>query len=202
MFSRRRKFYFYIVLLHRGALSLGDNRTRLGPSAFHWGILMAPLSLQGTEKSISCDCFDVTNGINLDPVTHRDLNPDEDWRFRRQIMRPNQESRLICLISLGTMAKGKAVPLDTIAEALRQVLLPKKDVEPRESCVSWTVEAVRRLHEMSLVVTYDMDELRMTGMKLGAETLDAMAQARVRDGFVVIQQANMGRPVNTCQDVQ
>ena len=195
MFCRRRKLHIYIVLLHRGALSLGEHRARLGPSAFHWGILVAPLSLQGTKKTVDCDYFDVTNGINLDPVTHQDLNPDEDWRFRRQIMIPNQESRLICLISLGAVTKGKAGSVDEVEHALQQLPLPKKEVEPRESCVSWTIEAVRRLHEMGLLATHDMDELRKTGMNLGAETLDAIAQGKVRDRFVVIPQVNMSKPV-------
>ena len=114
MFFKRRKFHVYIVLLHRGALSLGDHRARLGPSAFHWGILVVTMGLIGTEKGTRGDYFDVTNGIHLDPVTHQDLNPDEDWRFRRQFMRPNQESRLICLISLGLVVTGKWFSVEDI----------------------------------------------------------------------------------------
>ena len=119
MFFSRRKLHMYIVLLHRGALSLGGNRTRLGPSAFHCGILVGPSSLQGTEKNISCDYFDVTNGIHLDPVTHQDLNPDEDWRFRHQTMIPDREHRLICLLTLGTVRERERATVAEIAEALR-----------------------------------------------------------------------------------
>ena len=189
--------YIYIALLHRGALSLGEQRVRLGPSAFHWGILVAPSYLQGTERDIKSDYLDVTNGINLDPVTHQDLNPDEDWRFRRQIMIPDQESRLICLISMGTIMMGKGESVGNIARVLRHLPLPRKAVEPSESCVSWTIAALACLQEMGLVVAHDMDELRTTGMKLGAETLDAIAQGEVRDRFVVVQQVSMSRPVKS-----
>ena len=42
---------------------------------------------------------------------------------------------------------------------------------------------------------HDVDELRIAGMKLGAEALDAIAQGKIRDRFVVIQQVNMSTPV-------
>ena len=133
MSSKRRVM---VTIHHRGRLSLRENRTRLGRSAYHWGILIQPKN----PKHHDSNALDVSDGIAVDPVTHRDLNPNLEWNFRAKA---DVSGSL-----LGRVVIGKVPNKVTNAEIealLREVPLPAKDTA--QNCVTWTMAAIQVLQK-------------------------------------------------------
>ncbi|KAM5358063.1 hypothetical protein ACJZ2D_015638 [Fusarium nematophilum] len=103
----RNKRRVVIALYHRDRFSLGDNRTRLGYEAYHWGIIIMPKHpING--RDLDCNAYDATDIAVIDPKTRRDLNPNLDWFFRPQHhIDPSATGRLIGrIISCVTWALG------------------------------------------------------------------------------------------------
>lgn len=63
----------YVTLHYHDKFSLGQ---RLGPAAYHWGLLIKD------PASNSCNAYDVTDAIDLDPITGEDRNLERNWLFR------------------------------------------------------------------------------------------------------------------------
>jgi hypothetical protein len=57
----------FLAVYHRGELSLGDHRKRLGFSAYHWAILV----LDANHERYYA--YDVTDGSTPDPVMRREI---------------------------------------------------------------------------------------------------------------------------------
>ncbi|KAL4920681.1 hypothetical protein BDW62DRAFT_220667 [Aspergillus aurantiobrunneus] len=68
----------FMTMQPRGKNSLGENRIRLGYSAYHWGILISPKHPTPSEQHTH---FDVTDSIYIDPLTGEGK---ENWRFRER----------------------------------------------------------------------------------------------------------------------
>lgn len=139
---------------HRGALSLRENRQRLGHAAYHWGILISPKTSTGRD----CHTYDVTNGIRMDPVTNLDLNPEYDWYFRAQDqLDPTLVSNLLGMVMIGKVPERTEYA--DIQARLEAIALPRKGDIPEENCVSWARCAVEVLQRNGLVEEFDIDGL-------------------------------------------
>ncbi|RMZ87730.1 hypothetical protein DV736_g5041, partial [Chaetothyriales sp. CBS 134916] len=80
--SEKKRHIF--VELHRGSLSLGDNRNRLGSETYHWEIFVANSGTSQPTSRIDGLYLDVTNGIQPHPDEPEELNPEGNWYFRSQ----------------------------------------------------------------------------------------------------------------------
>ena len=145
MSNKRR---IYITIHHRGALSLGKDRAKLQHSAFHWGILVAPKSFNGTD----CTMYDVTNSLQPIQDHRHDLNVDGNWFFRSRqhvnLFRDNV--KVIGRIMIGKVPNN--ISDDRIEGILKnEVPLPDKEAVPVQNCVSWTWSAVQALQDGGLV---------------------------------------------------
>jgi hypothetical protein len=170
-FKKRRIF---VVLLHRGGLSLGDNRKRLGSEAYHWGIFIAANAFCTSSKTEGI-YLDVTNGIQPNPNDFNDLNPDGDWHFRDQKMTPKQEARMLCMILIGNIPG--TVPGEHITEGLRKLSLPNKDIKDQH-CVWWTLNAVEYLQSLSWVASFDIRDLEADGTIFADLSLQMLQDGR------------------------
>ncbi|KAJ5550595.1 hypothetical protein N7535_001462 [Penicillium sp. DV-2018c] len=146
----RNKRQVFLSLHHRYALSIGENRQRLGHAAYHWGILIAPKRSKGPD----CYAFDATDGIILD--SGRDLNPEGNWHFREKANHnPEKDGHF-----LGRVMIGKVPNEVTYAEIhglLAAIPLPQKGALPEQNCVTWTRAAICELQRKGLVEQFDLD---------------------------------------------
>ena len=155
-FKKRRIF---VVLLHRGGLSLGDNRKCLGSEAYHWGIFIAADTFCTSSKTEGI-YLDITNGMQPNPNDPNNLNPDGNWHFRDQKMTPKQDARLLCMILMGNVPR--TVPGEHITEGLRKLSLPNKDIKDQH-CVWWTLNAVEYLQSLGWVASFNIRDLEADG---------------------------------------
>lgn len=149
---RRDKRQVFVSLDHRNALSLGENRERLGLAAFHWGIIIAPKNRKGPY----CCSFDVSDGVLLHPENGINLNPDGDWNFRAKTnMNPDENSQLILRVMIGEV--DNQITNERLYDLLEAIPLPQKDVLPEQNCVTWTNAAIATLQNNGLVEQFDID---------------------------------------------
>lgn len=81
---------------YRDKFSLGEHRQRLGPAAYHWGLLIKD------PAGGSCYTYDATDAIDLDPITGEDRNPERNWFLRmKEIVDVFQISRLLGIMMIG-----------------------------------------------------------------------------------------------------
>lgn len=173
----RNKPRIFITLHARGKNSLGENRTRLGYSAYHWGILISPknkathpasASQSPTSPSVLHTHFDVTDSLYVDPATGE---VKENWRFRER----GSPDPVISFQILARVFVGKLDPAwgDTggVREKFSGIGLPTKEVEG-ESCVSWTREAIDVLKRMgALQPDFDIEWVMDTALGFADESL-------------------------------
>lgn len=152
MSSRRRVM---VTIHHRGRLSLRENRTRLGRSAYHWGILIQPKN----PKHHDSNALDVSDGIVVDPVAHRDLNPNLEWNFRAKA---DVSGSLLGRVMIGKVP-NKATNAE-IEAMLREVPFPAKDTA--QNCVTWTMAAIQVLQNEGIAEDFNVDQF-MTKALLG-----------------------------------
>ena len=163
--TSRNKRRIYITIHHRGAKSLGKNRTDLHLSAFHWGILLAPKAFDGGSNDLSTDCTKTTNGTtngtvlydvtnSLMPFPDDQLNTSAAWYFRsrRNVnLRRDHNLHIIGRIMIGKVpAQISDAEIETVLAD--EVPLPDKGAVPPEDCVTWTRNAVRCLQEERVMV--------------------------------------------------
>lgn len=170
----RNKRRVAISLYHRGHLSLGDNRTRLGYSAYHWGLVV-----MSKLPSVECDTYDAADIPMLDPTTGEDRNPNRDWIFRRpqHDIDPAANGRLIGRIIVGKLPNK--VSVSHIDSLLGRVPLPKKDVSPRESCVTWALAALNALQDEELAWKFDIAVFQDWTLAYGDECMKQLGQNNV-----------------------
>ncbi|CAG7968315.1 unnamed protein product [Penicillium salamii] len=125
-----------LTLHHRGELSLGDNRRRLGFSAYHWGILLVPK--EGDKRL--CYAFDTTNAAIPDTMQRINLNPDFKWVYRvKNNVNPDESESLLIRIEIGELRDASPC---TIRSLLGTVQLPIAGVWPPQNCVDWIRSAI------------------------------------------------------------
>ncbi|KAL5336547.1 hypothetical protein BJX70DRAFT_372279 [Aspergillus crustosus] len=158
----RNKPRVSITLHPRGKNSLGENRQRLGFSAFHWGILVSPKNpISGIHTH-----FDVTDSLNFD---HETEEAKEDWRFRE---RTDAEPDLAFQI-LGKVIVGKVTPavLQELRGRLRELPLPENGVK-RGGCVSWTRSGIEVLKEMRVLeASFNVDVFMEAALAFADDSL-------------------------------
>lgn len=177
MMRTRNKPRIFITLHPRGKNSLGENRTRLGYSAYHWGILISPknkvthptsASQSPTSPSALHTHFDVTDSLYADPVTGE---VKENWRFReRGSPDPVMAFQILARVFVGKLdpAWGEA---DGVREKLSGIELPRKGVQG-ESCVSWAREAIGVLKKLgTLQADFDIAQFMDTALRFADEIL-------------------------------
>ncbi|KAL4932965.1 uncharacterized protein BDV17DRAFT_252529 [Aspergillus undulatus] len=148
----RNKPRIFITLHPRGKNSLGENRKRLGHSAFHWGILISPkhtchpMSSISTPKSSTHFHFDATDSIYVDPGSGETVL--DTWRFRvRKSKDPVLDFQVLSRVFVGKLSSSFSM-MD-IKDGFDEIALP--DRSRGENCVSWTREAVRVLISMGVL---------------------------------------------------
>ncbi|KAK4867569.1 hypothetical protein LT330_001079 [Penicillium expansum] len=146
-------YQLFVAVYHRGELSLGDYRKRLGFSAYHWAILVLD---SNTERY---HAYDVTDGSSPDPVMRRDLNPDFQWTYRvKTNVHPESCDSLLIRMAIGEVDDG--IGPDTIKLLLQSVQLPIKGAYPPQNCVNW-IRAV--LHKLRFHgYTHNLHDIEMT----------------------------------------
>lgn len=175
MLNPCKKRFIFAVLLHRGKLSLGECRERLGSGAYHWGIFVAAGAFQISSKTEGI-YFDVTNGLQPNPTDANELNPNGNWHFREQRMIPKEELRLLCMVMLGS------VPRTTLNEHISQALcklpLPNKDIKSQH-CVWWTLNAVEHLQSLGWVASFGIRDLEAAGTMFADLGLQMLQEGRL-----------------------
>lgn len=170
--NMRNKRRVAIALYHRGRLSLGDERTRLGYEAYHWGILI--MSKHGiSNKKLDCDAYDATDMAVNNPETRENLNPSHDWFFRSQRrIDPSGTGRMIGRIIVGKLPDGDCDSDDGIETLLRdKVPLPIKDASPPQSCVTWTLGALSVLQAAGLAWEFDVGRFQDWALAYGDQCM-------------------------------
>ena len=148
-------YQLFLAVYHRGELSIGEYRQRLGYSSYHWAILVYDV------KHDRHYAYDVTDGSSPDPVMRRDLNPDYQWTYRvKTNVHPESCDSLLIRMAIGEVSDG--IGPETIKLLLQSVQLPIKGAFPPQNCVSW-IRAVlyklrfhgyaRNLHDIEM--TFD-----------------------------------------------
>ncbi|EKV19748.1 serine threonine protein kinase [Penicillium digitatum] len=131
-------YQLFLAVYHRGELSLGDHRKRLGFSAYHWAILV----LDANHERYYA--YDVTDGSTPDPVMRRDLNPDFQWTYRvKSNVHPESCDSLLIRMAIGKATDG--IGPDTIKLLLQSVQLPIKGAHPPQNCVNWIRAVLHKL---------------------------------------------------------
>jgi hypothetical protein len=163
-----------IELFHRDEISLDQsNWDRLGWAIFHWAILVRPKDIKQIKKSVS---FDVTDGIKLDSVNRRNLNPSGDWYFRaRNNVNPLDSGHFLGAIEVAKLPKN--VTIEELHSFMSQLPLPEKNQDPEQNCVTWVYEALKALGRAGYVPEQDAQEVMNKAMALAREV---MAKGRPR----------------------
>lgn len=153
-----------VGIYHRDHFSSGNSRKVFGYGAFHWGILFIPSSSPNPSSSLSSSpesgeyyAYDSTDVTALDPVTFRIVNPSTDWWFRSKKVTPDESTKLIGRIILTT---NSDLTSDNVQAVLRSVPLPVKNTHPQQSCVTWTVDALRAMQDKEWVAKFDVAKFK------------------------------------------
>ncbi|KAJ5608117.1 hypothetical protein N7537_004736 [Penicillium hordei] len=169
-------YQLFLAVYHRGELSLGDYRKRLGFSAYHWAILVYDV------KYDRYYAYDVTDGASPDPVMRRDLNPDFQWTYRvKTNVHPESCDSLLIRMAIGEVNDG--IGPETIKILLQSVQLPIKCAYPPQNCVNWIRSVlhklrlhgyVRNLHNIEMTIDRALAyaDLRMSDPDNSVTVLD------------------------------
>ncbi|KAJ5787151.1 hypothetical protein N7457_002141 [Penicillium paradoxum] len=131
-------YQIFLALHHRGELSLGNERRRLGFAAYHWAILVSDTATNRFHA------FDVTDGSSPDPLVRRDLNPDFQWTYRvKSDVHPDSCESLLIRMAIGEVKDGLGP--ETIKILLQSVQLPIKGALPPQNCVTWIRGVLHKL---------------------------------------------------------
>ncbi|VUC31696.1 unnamed protein product [Clonostachys rosea] len=164
----RNKRRVMLALYHRGRLSLGDNRIRLGYRSYHWGIIISPKNARPGHPV--CNSYDATDAFVIDPITGQDLNPNLDWFFRAQHdINPSATGQLIGRIIVGKLPND--VTDSEIDALLATVPLPVQDASPSESCVTWALVALSTLQASGFAWSFDIKEFQDWALAYGDQCM-------------------------------
>ncbi|EPE09013.1 serine threonine protein kinase [Ophiostoma piceae UAMH 11346] len=155
-----------VAVYDRGDYSRGRMRQVFEYEAYHWGLLMGP------EVPAAPDfwSFDATDASEIDPVTFRMTNPTMDWLFRaRDSVDLDTNSIILGRMVIGEVPEGML--FSELRDLLRAVPLPERNREPQQSCVTWTVNAVKLLQERSLVPQFDLQTFKDQVLSYGDDRI-------------------------------
>jgi hypothetical protein len=164
----------FLAFYHRDKLSLPPHQDKMGLASFHWALLIAPKN--AAERT---HMLDVTDAMQIDPVTHIDTNPDAKWIFRDKVENPLSNIRLVLIAMIGKL-KLPADGLDELVEVLRrECRVPKKDTDG-EHCAWWVEEAVRFLQAERLLDDFDMQATFLEAHRVATNRIGSADIARKR----------------------
>ncbi|KPM35821.1 hypothetical protein AK830_g10754 [Neonectria ditissima] len=144
-----------VALYDRGHFSRGNARRLFGYEAYHWGIVVMPEDSEEQDYR----AYDATDISEINPVTFRLSNPTMDWWYR---VTENTESvvnpRLLGRIVIGQVPDGTSSA--ELREFFGRVRLPVKNTDPQQSCVTWTVDAIRALQTQGWGWEFELDQFK------------------------------------------
>jgi hypothetical protein len=144
-----------VALYHRDHLSRGHYRRIFGYESYHWGFVITPENSQGQDS----DSYEATDATELDPVTFRMNNPSMEWWLRcNESFEPEQNPKLIGRIIIGIVPEH--ISQDELKAFFKTVPLPVKDTEPQQSCVTWTIDAVKALQQKGWAYSFDIEKFK------------------------------------------
>lgn len=157
-----------VGLFDRGHFSRGNSRRVFRFEAYHWGILVMP-----TEATPAADCqaFEATDVSEIDPATFRMNNPTMDWWFRpKKAIGVEGAAKLLGRVVVGQVPEDEAGH-DALDAFFRAVPLPVKNTDPQQSCVTWTVDAIRNLQDAGWVPFFDIDNFKSWTLAYGDQRI-------------------------------
>jgi hypothetical protein len=138
----KNKHRVHVVLcLPQGRGSIPDESS----ARYQWGIFVIP---KGADAG------------NLYWVRFEDFDwedPDSGgWKYHwRQDVKVSESPSMLGLVMVGKLPAGTTC--GDVESLLKQVPLPKSSVMPKENCVSWVRESLRRLQNRGWAETFDID---------------------------------------------
>ncbi|KAL4806244.1 hypothetical protein BDV18DRAFT_160311 [Aspergillus unguis] len=177
----KNKPRIYITLHARGRNSVGEKRTRLKHSAYHWGILISPKEQQQQQRRNKDQRYTIPENTPALPVhTHFDVTDSlyidvdgqakENWRYReRNSTDPVLDFRILARVlvgkvhfsssplSIGSRFRcGYEAGTEIVREKLSAIPVPcpRGEVGVKgtpENCVTWTKDAIRVLKDIGVV---------------------------------------------------
>jgi hypothetical protein len=174
----RNKRRVVIALYHRNSHSLKENRAKLGYEAYHWGVLIMPKETRNDRHHHHCNAYDATDMAVIDPKTGENSNPHMDWFFRPQHdIDPFANGRLIGRIIVGKLPKN--VTGDEIDKLLAAVPLPVRDADPRQSCVTWALDALSTLQASGWAWGFDIGQFKDWALAYGDQCMANMGSDNI-----------------------
>lgn len=156
----------FLALYHRDKLSLPPHRDELGLTSFHWAILITPKN--AVEHT---HILDVTDAMQIDPVTHTDTNPDRNWIFRDKMENPLVNLRLVLIAMIGKL-HSRARRLEEVVRTVEEECrVPKKDTQG-EHCQWWVRQAVLFLQAKGLLDSFDLEQTFIDAQRQATDRID------------------------------
>lgn len=78
---------------------------------------------------------------------------------------PLATGQLLGKIVIGKISRN--VPEENICALLREVPLPRREADPAQSCVTWTLDAIRALQRANIVRCFDVDRFAVWALEMG-----------------------------------
>ncbi|KAK7398595.1 hypothetical protein QQX98_012032 [Neonectria punicea] len=117
-----------------------------------------------------CYVFEATDATEIDPVTFRMTNPTMNWWFRvKENVDPALSAKLIGCIGIGQVPDG--VSGAELKAFFGRVRLPVKNTDPQQSCVTWTVDAIRTLQSQGWVREFELDQFKDWALRYADERM-------------------------------
>ncbi|KAK2592818.1 hypothetical protein QQS21_009486 [Conoideocrella luteorostrata] len=141
-----------VALYRRDPISTDPRRRQIYQhEAYHWGILIIT---RGTYD-YAYDAYDATDRNEINPNTLRQENPRGDWWFRSGTdVDRTRSGMLLGYIIIGTLPSQ--VTRANVGNFLEGVTLPKRNVDPQESCVTWVANAIRKFREYQYINDFNV----------------------------------------------
>lgn len=154
----------FLALFHRNKHSLPKP---LGQRSFHWAIVIAPKDDVDRSQTI-----DVTNAMQIDPVSHVNLNPDGEWLFRCRDGNPMASFPLVLLASIGRFDAASQLE-GNIMEAIEiECRVPRKE-EEIENCQWWVKNVVQYLLSKGCLMHFDIDKAFSQCQRVAEDRIDS-----------------------------
>ncbi|TWU73131.1 hypothetical protein ED733_001230 [Metarhizium rileyi] len=136
-----------VALYRRVPISSDPRRRQIYQhEAYHWGILI----ITSENYNYAYDAYDATDKNEINPNTLRQEKPRGDWWFHgRTDVDPTRSGKFLGYIIIGTLPPE--VTRANVGNFLEGVTLPKRNVNPQESCVTWVANAIRKFREYQYV---------------------------------------------------
>ncbi|KAF4547530.1 Hypothetical protein D9617_40g012690 [Elsinoe fawcettii] len=147
---------YLVTLQYRDRHSVGEERKRLGLSAFHWSVTIH-LATGGDHQYHR---YDVTDAIILNEVGE-DINPDRNWVYRHQTTSTLTEVvRYLCAVRIPSARPAHEWSVEDLDSFFKQLPVPRVSKEREENCLTWARSAIVALRDSGRVdSSFDTDEM-------------------------------------------